>query len=301
MEPDPDLGKCFYCTRPLDGNQEPDHILPAAIGAELTTAHACSSCRRRCAVQVEQPWLHDPLVASALRRWPVRRQSTGVGRHGNVNGAAGGRLESDTPIRSSPSEVPVGEGLRLIDDTQAQRARRVRRLNRTYSGLNLIQPGTAPGAPPSAGESQIGSRDTWSRFGAKVALAVASLVTDDGWLDTPGAKALQDVLWNGYTPELDSPGDRRWTGPSLLHSNDLIRSPEHLLAIEPAQHHGSSILIVIFGELGYRVPLPIEYTIDDAESWWFSPSNWSGRQLRLEEQLASLRARRARRAPRDQR
>lgn len=298
MDAEPDFGKCFYCTRPLDGNQGLEYVLPAAIGAELTTSQVCMPCNRRCTTQVEQPWLRDPFLAPLRRRWAVRgrrrrpRQPTSVGRH------LVGDADPLTALDESKvwvSDVAWGERIGSTSRSGEERVRRLERLNLSYPDLNLIESGTVPERPLKAVAPQVGSRDTWPRFGAKVALAVATLVTTHLWLDSPGAKALQDVLWNGYpgsgTAALGPAGDRLAARPSRLQSTDLVRPPEHLLAIEFREHGGCDLVIVVFGELAYRVPFPIECTVEGAQSWWFSPSNTLGRQLHLEEQFAVLRAR----------
>lgn len=57
-------GRCWFCDqrhfRPVD---PPEHILGAAIGAELTTDAVARSCNERVEREVEQPLAYDLFIA----------------------------------------------------------------------------------------------------------------------------------------------------------------------------------------------------------------------------------------------
>jgi hypothetical protein len=110
----------------------------------------------------------------------------------------------------------------------------------------------------------------WARFVAKTALATMSLVTNESWLDTDGAEALQNLFHE--RPQRNSPG---YALPLYPEEQDRTKRPwaslgagEHLLGL---WHHPSAgqwrFTLVLFGYLAAEVELKDIECPEDEPTW----------------------------------
>ncbi len=129
----------------------------------------------------------------------------------------------------------------------------------------------------------------WPRLGAKVALGLASIVLDDHWLDTRGARAVQAMFF-----------DQRWEANVLAFAPDLwapeIGESEPFANLAPGEHviglcdwddDGPCAWMILFGAVRYRVSIPDANIPPEQPTWLLrprvAPSGW--------EPLETVRAR----------
>lgn len=96
--------------------------------------------------------------------------------------------------------------------------------------------------------------DLWPRFGAKVALSLASIVADQRWLDTPGARALQAGFRHGVWPRELYPRGAPWQPEELPPHEEpasLLHRGEHLVGLSPDD--GGCVWMILFGSLIYQL------------------------------------------------
>lgn len=121
--------------------------------------------------------------------------------------------------------------------------------------------------------------DLWPRFAAKVALGCASLVLPHDWLDSEGARLVQDLFQRGNAPK------RLWRGrlPTVplgwpeLPPDDLLRRAlrpsEHILALSANDEGDGALLeMVLFGAIYYRLDLFDAECPPDEPAWLVSTS-----------------------------
>jgi len=296
------MPRCFYCAEPFDGAQDGEHILPAAIGSHLVTRRVCTPCNRRAGIEIDRPWLRHPEIVQlrAIYKIPDRR---GRVRPASWQGELGGgktaeiSVEGETvrvvprPSESFENGIWTVEG---YDDAAAEK--KLQRLRRDHGDVRLISSESRPTQNLSATVTHTLDVDVWPRFGAKVALGVASLVVaDDSWLDSSLAQHLRSVLWHGDPSTIDKslsgPGVAWSMRPfSLRAGTHHLPAPQHLLIFEHDPESGDWLVIVTFGELLYRLPLPLDCSAIGAppQSWRIDPITETQVQLPAVAQQARL-------------
>jgi hypothetical protein len=191
---------------------------------------------------------------------------------------------------SIPSGSP-GDTPRVMSGyTKEALAKRIERITRDHPDFMVVEQGqeSTSGGQVTASIEQ--PPEVWPRFAAKVALATASLIAPDDWLDSPKASQLQGVLWNGPPPDAAFEPGFDWCALplQLLQAPGLV-PPEHLLVFETG-----GFSIVVFAELLFRIR-GFEWEWTDGndpsswpQSWWFSADEPGGRQLPTQVQRAFL-------------
>jgi HNH endonuclease len=297
------MPRCFYCAQPFEGSQDEEHVLPAAIGADLVTGKVCTACNRRAGVEVDQPWLRHPEVVELRGLYSI------ADRRGRVRPASWeGQLNSGKPATISlkgdevrivrrPTEEFDGSVWTLEGYDEDAAKRKLERIRAKYGDVRPISSEERmPDGPLTAHVTHVVDVGIWPRFAAKVALGVASLlVDDDSWLSGPIASVLRSVLWSGHpstlTDGLAHPGVAWSLRPfELQPGTHPLRAPEHLLIFEETPEEGEWLVIVVFGWLPYRVPLAMDWAAieEPPQSWRIDPIAGRHRRLPAAEQVALL-------------
>lgn len=282
--------QCFYCAEQLDQSPEPEHILPASIRAELTTHRVCTRCNRWAGKEIDQPWLGEVHVREARQRWQV------PDRQGNPPPAVSykGKLQDggeaivkvigdQVQIRRRPNRIDHGESITLTGYSQEEYEKILERLRRQYPNLVAPKKLTFDDTSLTATVHLESIVHLWPRFAAKVALGVTSLLVPDSWLATDVAIGLRQILRNGHLrtlqAALDQPGIAWSAIPlQLIEGSHPVRPPQHLITFE--EHGGEQwLIIVVFGELLYRIPLHLDWRGMPPQSWLFDDAN--GRPCQL--------------------
>jgi hypothetical protein len=285
------VARCFYCANALDASPEPEHVLPAAINADLTTRRVCTPCNHWAGTEVDHPWLGSHLVRECRHRWNVPdrygRTVPEIAYKGKLNDGDDALVTidgSDVRIRRIPKQVEDGQSITFTGYDQTEFDRAVLRLQQRHPQLVAPKELTVIETTFTATVNLEASVHIWPRFAAKVALGVASLVVDDSWLDTPTAIELRDVLQNGHPASelaaLDHPGVAWSAVPfELVAGTHMLLPPQHLLTFETTAEEGDWLVIVVFGELVYRLPLNPLWGDATPQSWLFGPTTPQPRQL----------------------
>lgn len=245
--------RCWFCGR-ADSALTDEHVLAEAnFGGRLVTRRAiCAPCNSTAGAIERQiaGRLHlAQLVAQHSHLW--RSPAKGPRRP-----EADGSLASGAPARvrfgpNGPEPVWVHE----------------------HNG--------EPARAPDPGRDRVtGTRwgigrktfDEWPRFGAKVALGLASLVLEPAWLDTPGARAVQAMCaarpWQSNVLAYDP-----WMQPVDVGPEEPLSKlgdGEHALGL-CEYDDGPCGWMVLFGELFYRVSLPDAQIPAGGIAWHLQP------------------------------
>jgi hypothetical protein len=293
------VARCFYCSAPFSGTSPPEHVLPAAINADLVTGRVCGPCNRRAGVEVDQPWLNGYFVKEARVRHQIPdRRGNPPSRMSIPSGPAIGPPEAIVHLdgvsgTTTFMRVPKDE---IEDDRITMRgyaaealAKKIARLEREHPDFKVIAQHEEPDSGGQVTVTMVQDGSHWPRFAAKTALATASLVAPDDWLDTQYADDLQKVLWNGPSAGATAEPGWGWCGvPLELRSASPLKPPEHLLAFE-----AGGFAIIVFGELLYRIrDFVWEWSGGESsswpQSWWLSPDEPKGRMLPTQVQYGFL-------------
>jgi hypothetical protein len=208
----------------------------------------------------------------------------------------------DQPVRPRPTRAPLTDGRtalvvdhgdhveirplprvtvdekagRLLVEASPDDAERIaKRFEREHpdAGWGPARPGAATVTATVKYELSI---ETWPRFAAKVTLAAMSLLVDDSWLETDAAKHLQEVLWAGAR-QVHALLDPGWAWAAVpmpvnraTSPGNLLDGAEHLLCFESADGR-AAVNVVVFGDLLYRVPLPVEHVPAVHPAWLLDP------------------------------
>lgn len=299
------MQRCFYCAQPFEGSQDEEHVLPAAVGADLVTGRVCTACNRRAGIEVDRPWLRHPEVVELRSMYSI------PDRRGRVRPASWeGQLNDGKPatVRIAGDQVHIARRptedfdgtvwtLEGYDDDAAKR--KLERLRAAHGDVRpIFSEEHVPDGPLTAHVTHRLDVDIWPRFAAKVALGIASiLVHDESWLDSPLASALRKVLWSGH-PSTMLDGLALHAGVAwsmrpfeLTPGTHPLRAPEHLLVFEETPEQGEWLVIVVFGSLLYRVPMPMDWAAIQVppQSWRFDPIAGAHRRLPVAAQAALMR------------
>ncbi len=192
-------------------------------------------------------------------------------------------------MRRLPNDVVEGDRITMSGYSKDDFTKKIARLKRDHPNFAVVEQHEETESGGQVAVTMVQDPAVWPRFAAKTALATASLVAADEWLDTPAARELREVLWSG--PPVDAvaePGVGWCALPLQLPSAFPLQPPEHLLAFE-----AGGFAIVVFGELLYRIRgFEWEWTGDEpplwAQSWWFSPEEPKARRLPTQVQYGFL-------------
>lgn len=262
-----------------------EHPLPQALGGRgWSTREVCRGCNRRAGSEVDQPFAAQVLVRAhrhfhgvpdARGVVPRAARLTGTTTDGvpmvatfTADGEVVGRRLPTALRRDEDGErfvVEPGEGEEFLR-LRTERLRR--RLGPGYGVQGTIE--TVPQDVEGSMEFTIDG-SLWPRLGAKLALAFGREALGVEWLDQPVAELLRLVLWE---PE-KVPGDVLLPWHSVVAADDqlrpLLHPPEHLIAVQRTYAGRRVLMVHLFGEWRYGVPLG-DFELSEREpAWVFDP------------------------------
>jgi hypothetical protein len=239
------VGRCWFCSG-SDLELTDEHVLSErSFGSRSVSKSAvCAPCNRK-AGELEMRIASRPLLAEL------------VGKHSAAYG---------------PALHPHADG--YLADGQPVRVRFAEQGAEVHS---LLGRDGDPANPPErlAGMRWgigAGNFDEWPRFGAKVALGLASLVLEPTWLDTRGAAAVQAIFsgqqWEtgvlAFGPD--------WTAQEIGEDEPFARLArgEHVVGLCDSPD-GPYAWMILFGAVAYRVSLPDAAIPSNEPTWLLQP------------------------------
>lgn len=196
-------GRCWYCGN-VGVALTDEHVLSEAnFGGRLVARDAvCGRCNRMVGA------LERNITLDAFLAYLVGRHAPAYAPRNGPHPMAKGVLEDGTNVRVAftpdgpriasrrPRRSEVRADGTEVWDVLAGAEERVRERLAQKGIRATVRPHSPSETPGLNIKWGIGPPNVanWSRLCAKVALSLASLVVGPGWLDTPGARALQDVL-----------------------------------------------------------------------------------------------------------
>jgi hypothetical protein len=223
--------RCWYCgVSELTLTRE--HVLAEKhFGGRLIAPDTiCKPCNSL-AGRIESLVAQDPFVADAIaefmvhpgaKRYPQSKAVLADGAHVQVERRHNGTEVIDVRPRQIDIDPDGTEVWQVADGREREFEQR-----RAKQGQRVRAVGHSLGpAGPAELHYGIGGSNfaAWPRFVAKTALATMSLVTDERWLDTDGAHALQDVFHERHRP-----GARAYGLPMYPWEQDRSKPPWSLL------------------------------------------------------------------------
>lgn len=255
------VGRCWFCScSNLELTDE--HILSErSFGSRLVSKSAvCAPCNSK-AGKLEMSIASRPLLAEL-----VGKHSTAYGRP--LRPQADGYLADGQPVRVRFAEE--GAEVHSLLGRDVDPVRPPERLAGVKWGIG------------------VGNFDEWPRFGAKVALGLASLVLDPAWLDTRGAAAVQ-AMFAGERWERDVLAfDPDWTASEIGDDEPFAKlaQGEHVVGLCDFPE-GPCAWMILFASVAYRVSLPEAAIPLDEPTWVLKPRTTPARW----EPLATVRER----------
>lgn len=279
--------RCWFCGE-LDLPLTDEHVLSQEnFGGRLEASRrVCAPCNREAGRLEHLVATTPPLVqyvgkaATALRpkrpRFPEMEAILPDGARGRAAlTPEGTRIVSWEPRQIGMEgdvevwEVAEGEEEKF-ERRRLARGQRVRAVGRPLGEVGYMQLTRGMG---------VEAFELWPRFAAKVALGCASLVLPETWLDSRGARALQDLFQRGHAPKSVWRGRLKLPFPWLpeLDAESLLAQAlhphEHILAVSKnEQGEGALVEMIFFGAVLYRIDLFDAECPDDEPAWLLSPS-----------------------------
>lgn len=273
-------GRCWYCgeARLADGDP-PEHVVPSAIGGELTTNRVCQSCNTLAGRLIDAPLLRDWFVAWERKLWDIRdirhrdRPPPFPEEELTLPGGTRVRWREDMTLEVIPTVASEGDKRNIVTGSDAEAEEIIGKITeRAARDGKKLTPGQVRRelAHEIVGKLQV-SGLVWLRATTKMAVATASLVLDESWLDTEQAAKYREFLWaekpmicEGEHAALPYPNPQ----PELM--NDVVQPPNHLVVTVPGRDR-VVISTVLFGNLSAG---SVEFEIDGSppqDAWLLDP------------------------------
>lgn len=258
--------RCWFCgERHTAADDPPEHIIPAALGAELTTDAVAHSCNERAGQEVDQPLVNDLFVAFNRVFFDIRDRR---GRQ-PPNPVRNAAFKDGTPVnletRNGPWEAKVipqvreeGDGF-VITAGSVEEAEEIiaKKSERTGHQFRVVDERRSDDEHLEVVFTLSLDTRLRVRARAKMVLGALSKVFPEAWLDSPEAQQLQEWLWDPR-PKLDGAeiGAMHNAVDGVLSL--MCQPPEHLVALMPMGVDRLMVLVILFGKeaMPYEVQLP---------------------------------------------
>lgn len=253
-------GRCWYCgsDRLLVGDPL-EHIIPSAIGGELTTDRVCNSYNQKVAT-LDQQFVQDWRVIQRRQQFSIRdRQGRlppnprGVkvilpdGSPGRVE-MTGGKFEPQPAVRVERVDERT---IRVVAANEGEARRKVESLRAELEAKGYeLTIGEPVRAQVPHGEVKVHVKvrqGVMMRMFAKLILGTASLLWPDEWLDTGTAQILQRNV-DGEDLPRDAEGV---LAEPPGHDEKLLKAaipePMHFLCLKSFGNDRAAFIAVLFG------------------------------------------------------
>lgn len=269
---------CTYCleTKP-DGQRSEEHVVGAALGGAWIVKDICADCQTWAGEEIDGPFAQTIFTREKRHRLKI------PDRYGNVPDAptqlvdlADGRKGRITFTRNGPeleifpNRIALGDGTSTIQISADEELAYLEKLRTRFEKAN-------PGFTFEVGSRSIGphvpvdvrhpitwSLNLWPRFGVKVALNVGRELWGEEWLRSEHGMLLHRLLWGTETKIQMNPFPT--TGAIGAELPDYEPGPDHLLWANNGPKGEPTLLIQLFGEQTYAVPLGA-FTLPEKTVW----------------------------------
>jgi hypothetical protein len=279
---------CAYClTAVLTGNEKPEHVIPASLGASLTVPTVCDACNEWAGREIDQPFLADSLLQAhrslAGQRDPRRGKKARRVASPLLQGhTADGDFitvdpETNRPVRRSQI-VDFGEDrqqIRASSQEDAERLLERARKRAAAEGKEIkIEQEERGEFQPEITVNFSMHTDVWRREAAKIGLAVGSLVYPPAWRLSADAHRLREWMHNRDSSTED--GQAPPLVPSHIPPGTLFaENDEHLLYFMRQGDDNAYVNVFLFGCSYFAVPVDTTGMRVPQQAWrldWHKPS-----------------------------
>jgi hypothetical protein len=258
-----------------------EHVLPVSVGGTLVTRRFCENCNGL-GGQIEQLLAQYPDLQERVGRYaipdrrgapqrPHREVTYADGSRGHMQYTPDGpkgadifpRLLSGPDAGTAVYEVPE-EHMEVFLASRKKKGKTVEVVSRRRASYTGATTRYGIGTTTAA---------VWGRFAAKVALgAVSMLDLDEEWLDTEGARALRGLFLRDALPPYPV-----GVFPSVIGDEHpltaMLHAPEHLLWLQPRPEGGSTLGLVLFGDLQFSLSILDLRCPPDHPTWHVRPGH----------------------------
>ena len=260
---------CAYCGKAvLTGRERPEHPIPAALGSSLEVFTVCDPCNAWASAAIDQPFLRDDWTRLHRAAHDVRDPRRGSRRpvphpfkHGFTDDGVPVTLDEDWRPKLGSRIVEEGDRVQIQAGSmeEAERLRkRVEKAARREGKEARIERVKRIQDPSTVVNIEVEvDAAIWLRMAAKIALGVGSHVYPPDWRTSADAAELRSLMRDvdRRTPS----GARPALFPEKLKAEDafrrLMEPPEHLVCFLRSGRGTAGVLVVLFGELAFGLPV----------------------------------------------